>query len=263
MIADHLGSPVYVVNIADPNDVWLDASYDEWGNIVSFTLDGVEQSDASDWPIPQGFAGGLYDADTGLVRFGVRDYDPRVGRWTAKDPVLFGGGQGNLYVYVGNDGINLLDPFGLKGWTENETAQLLERYETNMNAAMAGGGEAWTLMQATHGAGGYYDFWGNEGTENDTFHVSGVGILSSADMGNFIAGYGARIAEEHTSLSTPWYAFSKLGVHAAGSFFGVLGTTERGGNWEEFGWDNNGFWGDSFRSRDMINAGYAYGPCPR
>jgi YD repeat-containing protein len=80
VIADHLGSPVYVVNLADPADVWLDASYDEWGNVTSFVLDGVDQAaDTSAWPIPQGFAGGLFDADTGLVRFGVRDYDPKVG----------------------------------------------------------------------------------------------------------------------------------------------------------------------------------------
>jgi RHS repeat-associated protein len=60
-----------------------------------------------------GFAGGLYDTDTGLVRFGARDYDPSVGRWTAKDPILFGGGQTNLYVYVGNDPVNFVDPRGL------------------------------------------------------------------------------------------------------------------------------------------------------
>jgi len=59
-----------------------------------------------------GFAGGLYDSDTGLVRFGARDYDPMVGRWVSKDPILFRGRQTNLYVYVTNDPINWLDPDG-------------------------------------------------------------------------------------------------------------------------------------------------------
>src|SRR5512138_1154211 len=54
------------------------------------------------------------DADTGLVRFGARDYDPRFGRWTSKDPILFGGKQTNLYVYVGNDPVNSVDPSGLE-----------------------------------------------------------------------------------------------------------------------------------------------------
>lgn len=113
VITDHLGSPVYIVNIANASDVWLDASYDAWGNVTSFKLDSVDQgTDTTAWPIPHGFAGGLFDSDTGLVRFGARDYDPRIGRWTAKDPILFEGGQANLYVYVGNEPVQITDPTG-------------------------------------------------------------------------------------------------------------------------------------------------------
>ncbi len=36
--------------------------------------------------VPLSFAGGLNDVDTGLVRFGGRDYDPDTGRWTAPYP---------------------------------------------------------------------------------------------------------------------------------------------------------------------------------
>jgi RHS repeat-associated protein len=61
---------------------------------------------------PFAFAGGLYDPDTGLVRFGARDYDAVTGRWTAKDPILFRGGSANLYSYAGNDPINRIDPRG-------------------------------------------------------------------------------------------------------------------------------------------------------
>jgi RHS repeat-associated protein len=60
-----------------------------------------------------GYAGGLYDPVTELVRFGARDYDPRTGRWTAKDPIGFSAGDGNLYRYVGGDPVNLVDPSGL------------------------------------------------------------------------------------------------------------------------------------------------------
>ena len=54
----------------------------------------------------------LYDRDTGLVRFGARDYDPSVGRWTAKDPIRFDGADSNLYGYVVGDPVNLVDPEG-------------------------------------------------------------------------------------------------------------------------------------------------------
>lgn len=58
----------------------------------SFGFDefGVRQgSPSGPLELPFGFAGGLYDPDTQLIRFGVRDYDPIIGRWLSKDPALF------------------------------------------------------------------------------------------------------------------------------------------------------------------------------
>ncbi|MCK6553930.1 RHS repeat-associated core domain-containing protein [Candidatus Binatia bacterium] len=77
--------------------------FDEFGNVMNDTLLGFQ---------PFGFAGGLYDPDTGLVRFGARDYDPQTGRWTAKDPIGFDGGDSNLYGYVLSDPVNRTDPGG-------------------------------------------------------------------------------------------------------------------------------------------------------
>jgi len=82
--------------------------YDSFGNIIEDTNPTFE--------IPFGFAGGLHDRDTGLVRFGYRDYDPDVGRWTAKDPILFYGGDTDLYGYCLNDPVNAIDPYGLRDW---------------------------------------------------------------------------------------------------------------------------------------------------
>src|SRR5690606_30791259 len=65
---------------------------------------------------PFGYAGGLYDAATGLVRFGARDYDAVTGRWTAKDPIGFGGGDTSLYRYAAGDPIGLIDPNGMLVW---------------------------------------------------------------------------------------------------------------------------------------------------
>jgi len=79
--------------------------YDSFGNILS-------DSDPA-FAVPFGFAGGLHDRDTELVRFGYRDYDPETGRWTAKDPIGFAGGDTDLYGYVLNDPINFTDTNGL------------------------------------------------------------------------------------------------------------------------------------------------------
>ncbi len=72
--------------------------YDAFGNILSDNNPTIS--------VPFGFAGGLHDRDIGLVRFGYRDYDPGVGRWTAKDPIFFSGGDTDLYGYVLNDPVN-------------------------------------------------------------------------------------------------------------------------------------------------------------
>lgn len=76
--------------------------YDEFGNVRSDTHPGFQ---------PFGFAGGIYDQHTKLTRFGARDYDAEIGRWTSKDPIRFDGGY-NLYGYVFNDPINLVDQDG-------------------------------------------------------------------------------------------------------------------------------------------------------
>ncbi|MDM8563868.1 RHS repeat-associated core domain-containing protein, partial [Candidatus Marithioploca araucensis] len=103
VIADSLGSPRLVVNIAT-GEIVQRMDYDEFGKVIEDTNPGFQ---------PFGFAGGLYDSETGLVRFGARDYDPEVGRWTAKDPIDFDGGDANLYGYIWNDPINFADPSGL------------------------------------------------------------------------------------------------------------------------------------------------------
>ncbi|MBI5516947.1 MAG: hypothetical protein HY909_24405 [Deltaproteobacteria bacterium] len=102
LVADTLGSVRAVVNTAT-GEVAQRLDYDASGNVLRDTRPGF---------VPFGFAGGLYDQDTGLLRFGARDYDPRAGRWTARDPRLFDGSESNLYGYVSNDPVNRADPDG-------------------------------------------------------------------------------------------------------------------------------------------------------
>jgi RHS repeat-associated protein len=67
--------------------------YDEFGKVLNNTNESFQ---------PFTYAGGLYDVQTGLIRFGARDYDAMIGRWTAKDPIGFMGKNINLYIYIAN-----------------------------------------------------------------------------------------------------------------------------------------------------------------
>jgi RHS repeat-associated protein len=117
LIVDHQGSPRLVVNVAT-GEIVQRIDYDEFGRVLTDTNPGFQ---------PFGFAGGIMDHDTQLVRFGARDYDPLTGRWTAKDPVRFAGHDTNLYAYARNDPVNVRDPSGLWGIADSlgKEAQVL------------------------------------------------------------------------------------------------------------------------------------------
>jgi RHS repeat-associated protein len=104
LVSDQLGGIRLVVNTAD-GSIAQRLDYDAFGVVTGDSAPGFQ---------PFGFAGGLYDRDTGLVRFGARDYDPATGRWTTRDPILFASGDANLYAYALNDPVNRQDASGLQ-----------------------------------------------------------------------------------------------------------------------------------------------------
>jgi RHS repeat-associated protein len=107
-VSDQLGSPVLAVNSGSSSDVPFQANYAAFG-------DRMLVAGTDDW-MPFGFAGGIYDPDTKLTRFGARDFEPIIGRWVSKDPIRFAAGQGNIYEYVESDPIDRSDPEGRGDW---------------------------------------------------------------------------------------------------------------------------------------------------
>ena len=149
IISDHLGSPRLVIDTGT-GQVVQQMDYDEFGNVIEDTNPGFQ---------PFAFAGGVYDAQTGLVRFGARDYDPQTGRWTIKDPIGFGGGDTDLYTYVKGDPINSLDMSGL-----------------------------WTFQM---GFSGSFTFFGFSATGFVGFAIDGHGDIATIAGGGLGAGMGA------------------------------------------------------------------------
>lgn len=103
IVSNHLGSPVLVVDVST-GTITQEIEYDVFGAVVLDSNPGFT---------PFGFAGCLYDQETKLCKFGARDYDSSIGRWLSKDPILFDGGDTNLYGYVMQDPVNFIDSDGL------------------------------------------------------------------------------------------------------------------------------------------------------
>ena len=128
-ITDFRGSPRLLVDV-DTGEVLQRLDYDPWGLVLDDTEPGYQ---------PFGFSGGHYDPDTGLVRFGARDYHATTGRWTSRDPVLFGGLDSNLYTYAFNDPVNIIDSDGMFGLTVLIVGGLVTLFTVNyaLNVVMA------------------------------------------------------------------------------------------------------------------------------
>lgn len=99
IIKDHLGSPRLVVKSTNGR-VAQRLDYDVFGKILR---------DSNTCFQPFGFAGGIVHEDLKYVKFGLRSYEPSLGRWLSKDPIGFDGGDSNLYGYVLQDPVNLID----------------------------------------------------------------------------------------------------------------------------------------------------------
>lgn len=126
LVTDQVGTVKAVVRADGARAKQID--YDSFGNVLN-------DSDPN-FVIPLSFAGGLCDADTGLVRFGCRDYDPATGRWTAKDPIQFAGGDCDFYAYCVENPVSLRDASGQ--WIPPATA-LAEAIVGGLYGAARGG----------------------------------------------------------------------------------------------------------------------------
>jgi len=103
---DHLNSPR---KVSRPSDNQLEWRWDA----DPFGTAAANQNPAGLGTFVYGlrFPGQYYMAETGLSYNYLRDYDPLTGRYVESDPSGLRGGI-NTYVYVEDDPINGIDPFG-------------------------------------------------------------------------------------------------------------------------------------------------------
>ena len=104
-LTDALGSTIAMTNSSGSNVVQY--TYDPFGN-TTVTSGGSTNS--------YEYTGRENDG-TGVYFYRGRCYSPTLQRFMSEDPIGFGGGQVNLYAYVGNNPLNLIDPTGMDGYS--------------------------------------------------------------------------------------------------------------------------------------------------
>jgi RHS repeat-associated protein len=113
--SDGVGN-VTALAVPNGNAIALAGSYryDPFGRLIGtptgLAAINTQRYSSKDWHNPSGF-----------YYFGYRFYDPATQRWLNRDPIGEEGGV-NLYGYVGNDPIDLIDPFGLAEGDYKSTA---------------------------------------------------------------------------------------------------------------------------------------------
>ena len=187
---------------------------------------GVVLSDSNPGFQPFGFPGGISDWDFKLVRFGARDYDPAIGRWTAKDLIGFAGEQMNVYVYVGNDPVNFVDPTGKWGLSLSNSAEA-----------------AYCLFGCAPSVGVGQGFYiGTEGFGTFAFAKAGLGVGAHASAGPSLGLYNNPAAFDGFALGGEVDA--ALVLKAGGTF------SRLDGNWHASldGGFGGGLWTGAFVS---------------
>ncbi len=108
-------------------------TYDPFGKVTNQEETIISQ--------PFKFVGqfGVMTEPNGFYYMRARYYDPNVGRFISEDPIGFEGGDVNLYAYVGNNPVNLVDPNGLFSFTTHV-------YIGYMGGREAGRGRIWSAL---------------------------------------------------------------------------------------------------------------------
>ena len=177
------------------------AGYDGSGNVTSLIKAGTGTISASYEYDPFGmtvkaigeyaesnpyrFSTKYTDAETSLVYYGYRYYQPQTGRWLSRDPLGEDGGV-NVYGFVGNNTIGQIDPTGL---FEID----VHYYLTYFLARQTGCFDPWEAKKVAEG---------NQQADEDTRYAPGQGKWHSHSIRlDQIGAEQRRLHEEYHALT--------------------------------------------------------------
>ncbi|MFZ2655639.1 MAG: DUF2235 domain-containing protein, partial [Victivallales bacterium] len=135
--------------------------YDSFGRIVCRS--GIKADDFN-----FRFASYQFDAETGLVYYGYRYYNPETGRWLSRDPITEAGGK-NLYAFVGNEPTNYIDKLGLALYAFDGTGNDMTQVGDPNSPLDSGLSNIAILFNAYNGKGWYLPGVGTQGKADITW----------------------------------------------------------------------------------------------
>jgi RHS repeat-associated protein len=236
VLTDQLGSVRKIVDTGSGETV-QEMDYDAWGVVTKDTNPGFQ---------PFGFAGGVWDAATGLVHLGAREYEPATGRWTRKDPIGFGGGD-NAFLYVDGTPVGATDPTGHFAWIAIGAS-------VGVGFAFgAGTNLAWQIIAPSCAGVDWGDVLiaGGFGALNGALAPLGpalgwvVGVGVAANLGQYAA---TEAYHDRQRTDEGWYAAAFWGAVGAG----VGGTV---GGRAGLPFKPTPFWGDAALARSLNASG--------
>jgi RHS repeat-associated protein len=215
---DHLGS-TRVVTDASGNTV-ATYKFAPYGSVDSHT--GADMK--------YGFTGKEGTADTGLIYFGARFYDPEVGRFTTMDPAMDGL---NYYTYANNNPIKNIDPNGL--WVQNDMG----------NWVAQRGDTLWGLAQVVYNDGSKCKY-GKLSYSGDPTTLQ-VGTVIADPVGSTLQSNGAWVESNRNLIGFAQWV-EKVSPHQEWDF-------KNDPNWNNSTYNWNGL---TLSSEDLGNLNYGY-----
>jgi len=210
---DPVGSPRIVVRASDGVTV----------RKVNYDAYGVERDVTGSFELPIGYAGGLRDAVTGLVRFGARDYDPVAGRFTAADPTFFRGSAEGLYLYAGNNPITQKDPTGLTCGAWSAYSVFGGGIQICRDNKLDRGADWSVCIEGGLGGGGGFeaDFVGGAQSTGISVFAEATGKLGM--VGATVGGELDLGCMNAKAYAKGMYGFGTVGIDTTGSKYGGVG----------------------------------------
>jgi RHS repeat-associated protein len=128
-----------------------------------------------------------YDADLGLVRIGVRDFDPDLGRFTTPDPLFFAEpercvdspAECNLYGYARSAPTNFIDPSGECATRSNGEVDCVSMPASMYADATSRAATAWSERRFADAAA-----WSATAAVNGLVYVASTAMQIAAEPGN-------------------------------------------------------------------------------